>query len=116
RKSGSHAIRRRAIRPLRLIPAFAGRIDTGNVGGLIFVVDPQAAHRVVHGGEDFHGLFARVYAYELFVNFENAFELFVEDVGGNMRNVEIDGGLAGQSHFHFEDAFVNGARSYVARH
>ena len=32
-----------------------------------------------------------------------------------MRDVEIDGWLAGQTHFHFEDDFVNGARGYVAR-
>ena len=40
---------------------------------------PEAAHRVMHGGENFHGLFARIIAYEFFVDFEDAFELAIED-------------------------------------
>ena len=58
--------------------------DTGDVG-LLVEVDPEAAHGVVHAGEDLHGDFAGVVAYELLVDFEDAFKFAVQsgsiDVG-----------------------------------
>ena len=57
--------------------ALARRKDSRNVRGLI-EVDPQAAHGVMHAGENLHRPVARIVADELLVNFENAFELAIE--------------------------------------
>ena len=53
--------------------------DAGDVG-LLVEVDPEAAHGVVHAGEDLHGDFAGVVADELLVDFEDAFELALQRV------------------------------------
>ncbi len=41
--------------------------------GLLVEVHPEAAHGVVHAGEDLHGNFAGVVANELLVDLEDAF-------------------------------------------
>ncbi len=92
-----------AIGAMILIVALADGVEVGNIGPLVarragdqparrvsFVVDPQPAHGVVDGGEDFHRHFARVDALELFVDFQNAAELQVECVSRDVRQVEID--------------------------
>ena len=98
-----------------LVFAFAGGINSGDVGGLILVIDPQAAHGVVHRGKNFHGFNVRVDADEFLVNFEDAFEFALENFAGDVRDVEIDGGLADEAQLHFEDDFVDGAGGDVAR-
>src|SRR5205085_4435616 len=68
------------------------------VVGVRFVVAPQPAHRVVHGGEDLHRLVPRVDALELLVDLHDAAELAIEDGGGDVRDVEVDGVLAFDAH------------------
>ena len=67
-------IRAQTVGAVILILALAGGKDAGNVGHLI-EIHPQAAHGVMHSGEDLHGHVARVVADELFVDLQNAFEL-----------------------------------------
>ncbi len=97
-----------------LIFALAGGKDAGDVGHLV-EVDPQAAHGVVHAGEDLHGHIARVVADELLVDFENAFELAIEGLAVDVGEVEIDHRLAVEAEAVFVDDLVNGARGHVAR-
>ncbi len=64
-----------------LVFGFSRGVDAGDVRRLV-EVDPEAAHGVVHAGEDLHGRdFAGIVADELLVDFENAFELAVESLG-----------------------------------
>ena len=123
-------IRPQPIGAVILIVAFADGIQAGNVrlliaqradfqsaGGGAFVIDPQTAHRVMDGGENFHRHFARIDALELFVNAQNAAELFIEHVARNVRQVEIHG----QSILLDAQSFVgadveNLARGNIARH
>ena len=53
--------------------------DERAVGGAL-VVDPEAAHRVVHGREDPHRVLVRVVADELLVDLEDAGELLAEEL------------------------------------
>ena len=99
-----------------LVFAFAGGVNSGHVGGLIVVVHPDAAHGVVHTGENLHRLDAGIHADEFLVDFEDPFEFAVEHFFGNVREVEIDGLLAANSLLQLEDDFVDGARCDVARH
>ena len=69
----------------------------------------------MHAGEDLHGLFVRVDADEFFVDFENAAELAVQRGAVDVREVEIDHGLAVDAQVFFVDDFVNGAGGDVAR-
>src|ERR1019366_3879046 len=55
-----------AIGAVVLIFTFTGRKDAGNICHLI-EVNPEAAHGVVHAGEDLHGDVARVVADKLLV-------------------------------------------------
>src|SRR5579863_807895 len=82
---------------------------------MIYRVDPDAAHGVVHTGENFHGLFARVDAAEFFVDFENAFKFAVEGLAIDVGDIEIDGGLAVEAEFFLIDDAVDGAGGDVAR-
>ena len=86
-------IRAQAIGAVVLVLALAGGKDAGNVGHLV-EVDPEAAHGVVHAGEDLHGHFARIVADKLLVDFENAFELAVQRGAVDVGEVEIDHRLA----------------------
>ena len=88
---------------------------TGNVGRLL-VVHPQAAHGVVHAGENLHGHVARIVADKLLVDFENAFELLVENLAIDVRQVEIDHRLAVDAEVVLEDDFENRAGRHIARH
>ena len=105
--------------PRRLAPwywysHFAGGEEAGDVGHLV-EVDPEAAHGVVHAGEDLHGHFARIVADELLVDFENAFELAVERLAIDVGEVEVDHRLAVDAEAVLVDHLVNGARGHVAR-
>ena len=87
----------------------------GNVGGLI-EVHPHAAHGVVHAGKNLHGRVARVVAYELLVNFQNAFEFAIKNLAIDVGQVEIDHRLAVDAEVVLVHNFVNGAGRDVARH
>src|SRR6476660_3458419 len=65
-----------AVGSVILVLALARGVNTGNASSLI-EVHPHAAHGVVHAGKNLHGRVARVVAYELLVNFQNAFEFAV---------------------------------------
>src|SRR5579863_7375068 len=85
-------IRAQAVGSVILIFALTCRINSRNIGCLI-EIDPQPTHGVVHAGENFHGDLARVIAYKLLINLENAFELAVENLGVDVSQVKIDHGL-----------------------
>ncbi len=86
--------------------------DAGDIG-LLVEVNPQAAHGVVHAGEDLHGNFARVVTDELLVDLENAFEL-VLPFGREVGDVEVDHGLTVDSHAVLVDDLEDGAGGDVA--
>ena len=69
-------VRAQPVGAVVLVLALAGGKDAGDVGHLV-EVHPQAAHGVVHAGEDLHRLVARIDADELLVDLENAAELAV---------------------------------------
>ena len=46
---------------------FAGNKQTGNIT-LKVVINPEPTHRIVHSGEDLHGLFVRIFAGDIFVH------------------------------------------------
>src|SRR6185312_14159427 len=98
-----------------LILAFARGKNSLNVRGLI-EVHPQAAHGVVHPGENLHRSLARVVAEELFVDLQDSFELAVERGAINVREVEIDHRLAVNAEIVLENDLEDGTRGYVARH
>jgi hypothetical protein len=102
-----------AIGAVVLVLALAGGKDAGDVGHLV-EVDPEAAHGVVHAGEDLHGHVARIVADELLVDFENAFELAIERGAVDVGEVEVDHGLAVDAEAELVDHLVNGARGDVA--
>ena len=112
----------REFAPRRLAPwywysGFAGGKNARNVGHLV-EVDPEAAHGVVHAGEDLHGDVAGVVAYEFLVDFEDAFELAAKRGSVDVCQVEINHGLASrrcQGHARCKQTLVNGAGGDVAR-
>ena len=86
-----------------LVVALPDRVETGNArllvarralehppGGALFEVDPQPSHRVVHRREDLHRGGARVDPLKLLVDVEDAPELAVECLLGDVRQVEIN--------------------------
>src|SRR5713226_595109 len=97
-----------------LVFGLARSEDAGDIRGL-FVIDPEAAHGVVHAGENLHGRVARIVADKLLVDFEDAFQLAVESFAVNMRQVEIDHRLAVDAEVVFVHHFENRARGHVAR-
>ncbi len=98
-----------------LVFAFAGSVNSWNARRLILPINPDAAHGVVHGGKNLHGLFSRIDAEKLFVDFEDAFELAVQSFSRDMRDVEIDGGFALESQLFLIHDAMNRARGDVAR-
>ena len=95
--------------------ALAAGVQPLNVGALI-EVNPEAAHGVVHAGEDFHGHVAGIVANELLVNLQDAFQFAVERGAVNMCQVEIDHGLAVNAKVVLVDHFVDGPGRDVTRH
>ena len=69
----------------------------------------------MHSGEDLHGCLARIIADEFLVNFENAFQLAVEDLAINMGQVEVDHRLAVNAQAVLVHDFMYGARGHVTR-
>ena len=98
-----------------LILALARGVNAGNVRGL-GEIHPQAAHGVVHAGENLHGRVAGIVAHELLVNFQNAFELAIENLAIDVGEVEIDHRLAVDAEVVLVHHFVDGAGGDVARH
>ena len=100
-QAGQQRVRAQPVRPVVLVVALADGIQALDVGHLVsrvafdqsarvLVLDevhPQAAHGVVDGREDPHRGRARIFAYELFVDFENAAELDVNLLLVQMRQV-----------------------------
>src|SRR5260370_21803177 len=96
-----------------LVFALAGRKKTRNVGRLL-EINPEAAHGVVHAGENLHWRLVGIIPVKLLINFQDNFEFAVERGAVNMRQVEIGGGLSVNSQSVLVNDFVNGARRYVA--
>ena len=97
-----------------LIFALARREDARNVGRLL-EIDPQPAHGVMHARENLHRRVARVIAHKLLVDFENAFQLAVQNLPVDMCQVEIDHRLAVDAEVVLVDYFENRPRRHVAR-
>src|SRR4029077_458163 len=70
---------------------------------------------VVHGGKNFHGLDAGIDAEEFFVNFEDALKFAVERFARDVADVEVHGGLSGESKSFLIDDAMNGAGGDVTR-
>jgi len=98
-----------------LVFRLARRENSGDIGGL-FVIHPHSAHGVVHAGENLHGRDARIVADKLLVNFEDAFQLAVKNLGVDVGEVEINHRLSVDAEFELEHDFENGARCHIARH
>ncbi|MCU1226923.1 MAG: hypothetical protein JWQ42_5016 [Edaphobacter sp.] len=94
--AGEQGVGTEAVGTVDGVVGLAGGEDSGDVG-LLVEVDPEAAHGVVHAGEDLHGDLARVVAYELLVDLEDAFEL-VLSLRRKVGDVEVDHGLAVDAH------------------
>ena len=107
-------IRAQPVGAVVLVFGLAGGEDAGDVRGL-FVIDPEAAHGVVHAGENLHGHVARIVADKLLVDFEDAFELAVESLAVDVRQVEIDHRLAVDAEVVLEDDFEDFAGGHIAR-
>ncbi len=106
--------------PRRLAPWYwyshsPGGVDAGDVGPL-GEIHPEAAHGVVHAGKDLHGNIAGIVADELFVNFQDAFELAIENLAVDVGEVEIDHRLAVDAEVVLVHHFVDGAGGDIARH
>ena len=108
-------IRAQAVGAVILILAFARGVQALDVGALL-KVHPQAAHGVVHAGEDLHGRVARIVADKLFVDLENALQLAIEGGAVDVRQVEIDHRLPIDAEVEFVNYFVDGTGSDIARH
>ena len=111
--AGEEGVGAEAVGSVDGVIGFACGEDAGDVG-LLVEVDPEAAHGVVHAGEDLHGDFAGVVADELFVDFEDAFELVVCGSRSMWVDVEVDHGLAVDAHVVLVDDLEDGAGGDVA--
>ncbi len=74
--AGEEGVGAEAVGPVDGVVGLAGGEDAGDVGVLV-EVDPEAAHGVVHAGEDLHGDVAWIIADELLIDFEYAFKFTV---------------------------------------
>src|ERR1019366_2084340 len=97
-----------------LVFGLASGEDAGDVGGLL-LIHPQAAHGVVHAGENLHGHVARIVADKLLVDFEDALQLAVESFAVDVGEVEVNHRLAIDAEVELEHHFENGAGGHVAR-
>ncbi len=79
------------------------------------VVDPQAAHGVVHPGEDPHGHFPRIVADELLVDLEDPAQLPVQRLLGDVADVQVDHILAIDPHLEHPADVEDLARRDVPR-
>ena len=84
-----------------LVIALARRHEAGDVR-VMHAVDPDAAHRVVHGREDLHRHLARILTDELGVHLENAAELVLEVVRRDVREVEVDAAVVVDTEPHMD--------------
>src|SRR5262249_40050838 len=85
-----------------------------DVGGL-FVIHPEAAHGVMHAGENLHRRYARIVADKFLVDFQNSFELAIKSRAIDVSQVEINHGLAVDTKLVLVDNFMNRARGHVTR-
>ena len=107
-------VRAQAVGAVVLVFALAGGVDAGDVRGLL-VIDPEAAHGVVHARENLHGRDARIDADKLLVDFENAFQLAVERLGVDVGEVEVDHRLAVDAEVVLVDDLEDFAGGHIAR-
>ena len=70
----------------------------------------------MHAGEDLHRHVARIVADKLLVNFQDAFQLAVERLAVDVREVKIDHGLAVDAQVVLVNHFVDVAGGDVTRH
>ncbi len=70
----------------------------------------------MHAGENLHGDVARVVAHELLVNFEDAFQLAIQNLAVDVGQVEVDHRLAVDAQVVLVDHLENRAGGDIARH
>ena len=97
----------------------AGGEKAGN-GSLQFIVDPQAAHGVVHGGIDHHGILIGIHIDNLLVHLEEVAVFLLHDVASEtfdgIGEVEVDGQARGAYAVAGVAALLGGTAGHVARH
>src|SRR5450631_122197 len=108
-------VRAQPVSAMVLVFSLARREDSGDVRRL-FVIDPEAAHGVVHAGENLHGRDARIVADKLLVDFEDAFQLAVESLGVDVGEVEVNHRLAIDAEVVLVHHFENRSSGHIARH
>ena len=98
---------------------FAGSEETGD-GGLQFVVDPEAAHGVVHGGIDHHRRLVGVLVGDFLVHLEEVAVFLLDDILAQslygFLEVEEDGEASGTDTVAGIAALFGGAAGDVAGH
>ena len=97
-----------------LIFALACGKYSRNVGRLL-EVHPHATHGVVHARKYFHRRVSWIVPDELLVNFQNTFQLAIQNLPVNMRQVEIYHRLAIDAEVVFINDFEYGAGGDIAR-
>ena len=70
----------------------------------------------MHARKNLHGHFARIITHKLFVDFQNAFQLAIENLAIDVGQVEVDHRLAVDSQMVLIDNFVDCAGRHIARH
>ena len=70
----------------------------------------------MHAGKNLHRRVARIVAHKLLVDFQNPFQLPVENLAIDVCQVEINHRLAVNAEVELVDDFKDGARGHVARH
>src|SRR5450631_1819110 len=108
-------VRAQPVSAMVLVFSLARRENSGDVRRL-FVIDPEAAHGVVHAGENLHGRDARIVADKLLVDFEDAFQLAVESLGVDVGEVEVNHRLAIDAEVVLVHHFKNRSSGHIARH
>ncbi len=112
---GEQRVGAQSVGAVLRVVALAGGEQPGDAG-LLVQPHPKAAHGIVHAGGNAHRNLARIIAHELLVDVQDALELCVQRLCGDVRNVQVHHVLPIDAqvlvHAHVEDL----ARGDVARH
>ncbi len=96
------------------------RCEEAGDGGLQLVVDPEAAHGVVHGGVDHHRVLVGVHVDNLLVHLEEVAVFLLHHIAAQtldgVGEVEVDGQTRGPNAVAGIAALLGGAAGDVARH
>src|SRR5581483_9736360 len=110
--TGDQRVCAQAVGAMNAEVALAAGEDAFDAGGLV-AIHPKAAHGVMHARKDLHGHVARIIAHKFLVNLQNAFQLAVQRLTVNVRQVEIDNRLAINAKIVLVNNFVDSACRYI---